>query len=233
MPEYAALLSFQSAVMVLAGMIAGYGLSRRNVRFPIHRFSSRFRANSGQPQPRPAAGDDALTTELEIEIDELHNEVSRLKSLIQIQETEIELACQTINPANQNQLDSGPDIRHKSGPGNPADSVILSGWFATESLNSCYGGVIRNDACLGQVYSRPPQVSDDLQTISGITIELENGLNDHGIFTFEQIVSWNEPIIQKFAVLLEIRASDIVQNDWIGQARLLNTKRLERFRGAA
>lgn len=92
------------------------------------------------------------------------------------------------------------------------------------SLDVEYGGEVRYDAILGLVYSRPPMMNDNLQLISGIASKLEQQLNDFGVYTFQQIMLWNDNNIDEFSNLLDTFQDRIQRDDWVGQAKSLYEK---------
>ena len=81
-----------------------------------------------------------------------------------------------------------------------------------------YGGPIRMHATRGLVYTEAPKQQDDLKRISGIAVVLEARLNDYGIYTFKQIMEWNQAAIEEFSLLLTFK-DRIERDDWVSQAR--------------
>ena len=81
-----------------------------------------------------------------------------------------------------------------------------------------YGGPIRMHATRGMVYTEAPKQQDDLKRISGIAVVLEARLNDYGIYTFKQIMEWNQAAIEEFSLLLTFK-DRIERDDWVSQAR--------------
>ena len=79
---------------------------------------------------------------------------------------------------------------------------------------------MRNDDRRGMIYTRPPAVRDDLKRISGVAEKLEQRLNDFGVYTYEQIMHWDEEIVAEFGRLLAFK-DRIVRDDWVAQARML------------
>ena len=82
------------------------------------------------------------------------------------------------------------------------------------------GGRMRRDEVLGLVYTQPPKRKDDLKRISGIAQVLEKKLNAFGVYTFRQIMEWDNVAIAEFSKLLAFR-DRIERDDWTGQARNL------------
>jgi len=72
-----------------------------------------------------------------------------------------------------------------------------------------------------------PSQADDLKIINGISPFAERRLHELGIFTFAQISRWNENDLESVAQTLDMPASRIVQEDWIGQAGHLMAGRQE------
>lgn len=81
-----------------------------------------------------------------------------------------------------------------------------------------YGGKTRVDAIRGLVYTSPPRFIDDLKRISGIAAVLESKLNEYGIYTYEQIFSWDAEAIAEFSKLLVFK-DRIDRDGWQAQAR--------------
>ncbi len=79
---------------------------------------------------------------------------------------------------------------------------------------------MRNDDRRGMIYTRPPAVQDDLKRISGVAEKLEQRLNDFGVYTYEQIMHWDEEIVAEFGRLLAFK-DRIFRDDWVAQARML------------
>jgi predicted flap endonuclease-1-like 5' DNA nuclease len=59
-----------------------------------------------------------------------------------------------------------------------------------------------------------------LKRISGIAAVLEKKLNEFGIYTYRQIMDWDEAAVEEFSTLLAFR-DRIQRDDWMGQARHL------------
>lgn len=81
-----------------------------------------------------------------------------------------------------------------------------------------YGGKTRVDSIRGLVYTSPPRFIDDLKRISGIAAVLESKLNEYGIYTYEQIFSWDAQAIAEFSKLLVFK-DRIDRDGWQAQAR--------------
>lgn len=80
---------------------------------------------------------------------------------------------------------------------------------------------IRRDERRGIVYVRRPARVDDLKRISGVAEVLEQKLNDLGIYTYRQIMEWDDVAVEELSQLLSFR--DRIQRDeWIAQARRLH-----------
>ena len=81
-----------------------------------------------------------------------------------------------------------------------------------------YGGTTEIDAVRGLVYTSVPKITDDLKRISGIAAVLESKLNEYGVYTYQQIFSWDDKAIAEFSKLLVFK-DRIVRDDWQRQAR--------------
>ncbi len=62
---------------------------------------------------------------------------------------------------------------------------------------------------------------DDLKRIKGVGPKLESTLNELGIFTFEQIASWNEDEVEWVDEYLAFKGR-IKREDWRSQAKILS-----------
>ncbi len=83
-----------------------------------------------------------------------------------------------------------------------------------------YGGIAQRDRERGIVFTAPPRVCDDLKRIHGIGAVLQERLNGFGIYTFKQIMQWDNRAVDKFSELL-IFKDRILRDDWMGQAATL------------
>ncbi|HMO14041.1 MAG TPA: hypothetical protein PKD64_13795 [Pirellulaceae bacterium] len=91
----------------------------------------------------------------------------------------------------------------------------------------------RLDPVRGVIYTEPPSDCDDLKQISGIAEVLEKRLNNYGIYTFKQIMDWDQTAIDEFSILLAFK-DRIRRDDWKGQAaRLYHAKVSGRDQGRA
>lgn len=77
------------------------------------------------------------------------------------------------------------------------------------------------DPDLGLVFREPPAQADDLTKIKGIATFLEKRLHELGIYTFQQIASWEERHIREISSRLAFK-DRIVREKWVEQASGLN-----------
>jgi predicted flap endonuclease-1-like 5' DNA nuclease len=77
------------------------------------------------------------------------------------------------------------------------------------------------DPDLGLVFREPPAQADDLTKIKGIATFLEKRLHELGIYTFQQIASWEERHIREISRRLAFK-DRIVREKWVEQASGLN-----------
>lgn len=82
------------------------------------------------------------------------------------------------------------------------------------------------DPRLGLVYKSQPALLDDLTALKGIAKVLEKRLHDLGIYTYEQIASWNEAQVQEFSVRLAFK-DRIHRERWVEQARELLAEKFD------
>ena len=78
------------------------------------------------------------------------------------------------------------------------------------------------DERLGWVYTSPPNKSDNLQGISGVSQILEKKLHALGIYKFSQIKQWTPEIVIQVSEQLEFQ-DRIEREDWITQASRLDS----------
>lgn len=107
------------------------------------------------------------------------------------------------------------------------DSAILS--FAeameqrkskTQHFDSEHQGFLIEHMRRGMLFASPPEKSDNLKFISGITEILEARLNDCGIYTYKQILAWPDGAVAEFSNLLGISES-LITEIWKQQAEFL------------
>ncbi len=81
----------------------------------------------------------------------------------------------------------------------------------------------RIDARLGLIYLRTPEFTDDLKRISGVAEVLEKKLNDLGVYTYKQVMDWDDTAVEAFSELLAFK-DRIARENWVGQARRLHAE---------
>ena len=102
-----------------------------------------------------------------------------------------------------------------------APEAVSFKFHQTSDYDEEYGGEMRVDPTLGRIYVKPPKSRDDLKLISGIAEVLERHLNDFGVYTYRQIMEWDETAVQEFSERLPTFKDRIERDDWIGQAGAL------------
>ena len=90
-----------------------------------------------------------------------------------------------------------------------------------------YGGSARVDEIKGLVFTQAPETRDDLKRIYGVAEVLEKKLNDCGIYTFKQIMEWDDRAIEEFSELL-IFKDRIYRDNWLLQAKRLHDEKYGR-----
>lgn len=105
-------------------------------------------------------------------------------------------------------------------PASYDDGVEIAEAQFAEHISRQTADAMRNDDRRGMIYTRPPAVRDDLKRISGVAEKLEQRLNDFGVYTYEQIMHWDDEIVAEFGRLLAFK-DRIVRDDWVSQARML------------
>ena len=90
-----------------------------------------------------------------------------------------------------------------------------------------YGGTARIDTEMGLVFTQAPDVKDDLKRIYGVAQVLEKRLNEFGIYTFRQIMEWDQRAIEEFSDLLTFK-DRIHRDSWLEQAKRLHEEKYDR-----
>lgn len=97
-----------------------------------------------------------------------------------------------------------------------------------EINDSEYNGIMKSHPSRGQIYVSTPEYRDDLKQISGIAEVLEAKLNDFGVYTFKQIMDWQNEEIQEFSNILGTFQDRIHRDGWVYQATVLYQKKHQR-----
>lgn len=71
------------------------------------------------------------------------------------------------------------------------------------------------------LYSEPPAEIDDLKILKGVGPNLEAQLNDLGVYTFEQLASFDEAQLEWLDGNLSTVKGRCIRDDWSGQAKAL------------
>jgi hypothetical protein len=83
-------------------------------------------------------------------------------------------------------------------------------------------GNIRHDDQYGFVYTRRPDVVDNLTEIKGVGDALSLKLNEAGVYTYRQIAIWDEDMAGRFAERLDAFKDRVIRDQWIEQANELH-----------
>lgn len=78
------------------------------------------------------------------------------------------------------------------------------------------------DPDLGLIFHEPPAQADDLTQIKGISTALQKRLNELGIYTYQQIASWEERHIREISSRLAFK-DRITREKWVEQARAMSS----------
>ena len=89
------------------------------------------------------------------------------------------------------------------------------------------------DPARGFVYAERPALRDDLTCIRGIDSDLQQRLNRHGAYTFDQIAAWKDKHVLEYAKLLSYPPERIEGDYWVWQAQRLREERERLPDGAA
>jgi len=226
--------------------------SLEDIHDDIRRLGARIKQNSGQTGLLDLQFEnEELKARCQEDADKqqvLQQELAELKSILQVHESENALAERTIRELREEVRDLEaasdheqeqatyqfvprsvfrPELAVTEDPEPQMEaSLILQTPFLEQAplLDADYGGQVRRDEHLGLVYTQSPMINDNLQLISGIASKLEQQLNSFGIFTFQQIMLWNEHNIDQFSNLLDTFQDRIQRDDWVAQATALYNK---------
>ncbi len=80
------------------------------------------------------------------------------------------------------------------------------------------------DEKLGTIYASAPAEVDDLKLINGVGKVLEEKLNEHGVYRFEQIANWTEENIAAFDELLAFKGR-VERDEWVAKASELHEEK--------
>jgi len=86
------------------------------------------------------------------------------------------------------------------------------------------GEPVRLDTRLGVVYTRRPELVDELQRIRGIGPMLEQELHRLGVFRFKQIAQWTLDHLKEFGARLNCFPDRMERDQWVEQARALHAE---------
>ncbi|MEM9673076.1 MAG: 50S ribosomal protein L21 [Bacteroidota bacterium] len=99
------------------------------------------------------------------------------------------------------------------------DNILLKGQKASKKAQ-------KKEAPKAEaVYPQAETSSDDLKKISGVGPAFEKALNEHGIHTYQQIIDLTAEEIEKLAEEVDGVTVEIVQGDWVPQAKELEAKK--------
>ncbi len=108
--------------------------------------------------------------------------------------------------------------------------LLLGRSLNTDKTNNIYNSnkyVYKNQ---GNIYNKPlirsiprPSGKDDLKNIESINDELENQLNDLGIYHFDQIAKWSIKNCRWVEEYLILEDNMIIENKWLEKAKSLST----------
>ena len=160
------------------------------------------------------------------EIEELQVKIRRMRQLAKSNEETIRGLRRergVVLMRNREMNASFPRIHAESIPFAPAQTQQQT---KEEQLVSEYGGKIETDPVRGQVFVEAPDERDDLKRIYGVAVVLETRLNEYGIYTFKQIMNWDEKAIEEFSELLSFK-DRIHRDGWLAQATKLYEQKTE------
>lgn len=108
--------------------------------------------------------------------------------------------------------------------------VIGRAFGGASTSNSIYStATTTHVGAQGNIYNKPlirsaprPNGKDSLQEIEGIDRNIENKLNELGVFHFDQIAKWNAKNCHWVEEYLQLEDDQIREANWIGQAQNLS-----------
>ncbi len=138
-----------------------------------------------------------------------------------INKKEVEESAADSSESGRARANTGAAGRRASNPGakkaptaSPSAQAVVSGVAAPAGDE----GEGQEERDLGRVFeSRPDQVND-LKKIAGIGPQLEEKLNNLGVYTYTQIAEWGPEQIENFDDLLSFKGR-IDRDEWIRQAK--------------
>ncbi len=105
---------------------------------------------------------------------------------------------------------------------------IMGRAFAGDK-KSDYSTILTQSSAVGNIYNKPlirsaprPTGRDDLKEIEGIDKELENKLNELGVFHFDQIAKWSAKNCHWVEEYFALEDNQIKEANWIEQAQKLS-----------
>ena len=106
---------------------------------------------------------------------------------------------------------------------------IIGRVFAGERTSVYNNATMHGGAAGGNIYNKPlirsaprPNGKDSLQEIEGIDRELEEKLNELGIFHFDQIAKWNAKNCHWVEEYLTLEDNQIKEANWVEQSQKLS-----------
>ena len=96
----------------------------------------------------------------------------------------------------------------------------------TSTTTTDVHGGQRRDTSLGLLYTSAPPADqqDDLTKIKGVASVLEAKLHDFGIFTYRQIIDWDDAMVEAFSERLSFK-DRIVRDQWQEQCEVLHREK--------
>lgn len=108
--------------------------------------------------------------------------------------------------------------------------LVVGKAFGGDRSNSYNTVTAHGGAAAGNIYNKPlirsaprPSGKDDLQKIEGIDKELEEKLNELGVYHFDQISKWSAKNCHWIEEYLTLEDSQIKEQNWIDQAKEYST----------
>ncbi|WP_367281927.1 helix-hairpin-helix domain-containing protein [Tunicatimonas pelagia] len=100
------------------------------------------------------------------------------------------------------------------------DDILLKGQQASKKAKK--EEAPKADAPKPEAVQAEATAQDDLKKISGVGPAFEKALNEYGIHTYQQIIDLSAEEIEKLAEEVDGVTVEMVQDDWIPQAKELN-----------
>jgi len=131
---------------------------------------------------------------------------------------------QTVIPSSEVPMSSSPSVRERGIPSVHPMPGLPDAELVEEEPDTIF---MQDKPILDDKIRLDEQKKDDLSRIDGIGPFLENKLNEVGIFTYEEISTWDSNRIAAITEAIGHFKGRIEKDDWVGQAAQLALEKQE------